>query len=106
MSGVGGNPGAEVESARRGGMFEQVGQSLCPDRCLEWTCGPNVTGDHRELTLDRGRETARAVVHERIEASDGLVESLDRHRERTFAPGAVVVERDDLCHASNHSPGV
>lgn len=87
-------------------MLEQVGKPLGSDRGLERPRGPDVTGDHRELTLDRGREPPRAVMHERIEASDGSVESLDRHRERTLAPGAVVVERDHLCHASNTSPGV
>ncbi len=87
-------------------MLEQIGQALGSDRRLERPRGADVAGDQRELTLDRRGEAACAVVHERIEASDGSVESLDRHRERTLAAGAVVVERDDLCHASNHSPRV
>ena len=87
-------------------MLQQICQPLSPDRRLERPRVADIAGDQRQLTLDRGRESACAVVHERIEASDGSVESLDRQRERTFAAGAVVVERDDLCHASNHSPRV
>ena len=87
-------------------MLEQICQPLGPDRRLQRQCVANVAGDQRQLTLDRRREPTCAVVHERVEASDGFVESLDRQRERTFASGAVVVERDDLCHASNHSPRV
>ena len=87
-------------------MFEQICQPLSSDRGLERLRVADVAGDQRQLTLDRGSEPARAVMHERVEASDGFVESLDRQRERTLSPGAVVVERDDLCHASNHSPRV
>ena len=87
-------------------MLEQICQPLGPDRRLERPRVANVAGDQRQLTLDRRREPACAVMHERVEASDGFVESLDRQRERTLAAGAVVVERDDLCHASNHSPRV
>ncbi len=87
-------------------MLEQIGQSLGSDRRLQRLRVADVARDECQLTLDRGGEPARAVVHEWIEASDGSVESLDRQRERTLTAGAVVVERDDLCHASNLSPRV
>ena len=86
-------------------MLEQIGEPLGPDRCLERPGGADITGDQGELALDRGSQTPGAVVHQGVEASHGAVEPLDGLCQRPFAPAAVVVERDDLCHTRTIRPG-
>ena len=86
-------------------MLEQIGEALGPDRRLEGPGGADITGDQGELALDRGGKSPGSIMHQGVETRDRTVEPLDGLRERPLAAAAVVVERDDLCHARTIRPG-
>ena len=72
--------GPTRDSARCGGVLEEIGEPLGPDRRVERTRRADVAGDQRELALDRWSEPSRAAVHERIEPGYRPIETLDRQR--------------------------
>lgn len=87
-------------------MLQQIGETFGADRGLERPSRADIASDQRQLSLDRRTQPTGAVVHQGIEATDRSVEAFDRLRERTLAPIAVLVERDDVGHGTNDSPRV
>ena len=87
-------------------MFEQVGEALGPDRRLQRPGRTDLTGDQRQLALDRDSEPPGAIVDQWIEPTDRSIEALDRRGERPFPSLSVLIEGDHARHGPNDSPGV